>query len=396
LSDGNWRLGAFFAAYFVVIGVFAPYFPLYLEYRGLSAAQIGVAMAMAQSLRVVGPTLWGYVADHTAHRLAILRWSAAAACLSFVPIGWVGGFLPILAVTFAFNAFITAQMPLAEAIVATSLRGDPLQATRYGRLRMHGSIGFVASVLVAGELFERVGIAALAPVAVTALAVAAIGALYVRDVDHGRAAAERVSVRSRLREPRVRWFFVASALMVCAHGAMYSYLSLYLQRHGYATNIIGALWVVGVLAEIAFFYWQGRVFARYGPFAVLSACFPLTALRFLLIAALPTVWPLLLIAQLLHAVSFAAHHSASILTIQHWFPGSAAARGQALYISIAYGIGGTAGSLIAAWLWSAVSPAAAFLSSSAAALLGWIAMLRARRLDETGTRRGAESMTGEL
>jgi len=75
------------------------------------------------------------------------------------------------------------------------------------------------------------------------------------------------------------------------------------------------------------------------------------------------------------------HHSASILTIQRWFHGSATARGQALYVSVGYGVGGTAGSLLAAWLWSQYGASAAFLSSSAAALAGWLAVRRARRLD---------------
>jgi PPP family 3-phenylpropionic acid transporter len=89
----------------------------------------------------------------------------------------------------------------------------------------------------------------------------------------------------------------------------------------------------------------------------------------------------LLIAQLMHAATFAVHHSAAILTVQKWFPGAAAGRGQAMYVSIGYGFGGTAGSLVAAWLWSAIGPAAAFWSSSAAALLGWWAVQRARALD---------------
>ncbi len=54
-----WRIGLFFAAYFATAGVLAPYFPLYLEDRGLTAAQIGVVMAVAQGMRIFGPTVWG-------------------------------------------------------------------------------------------------------------------------------------------------------------------------------------------------------------------------------------------------------------------------------------------------------------------------------------------------
>jgi len=377
----DWRLGAFFAAYFATAGVFAPYFPLYLESRGLTAAQIGVVLAMTQGMRVVGPNLWGYLADRTSHRVAILRWTAIATCVSFAPILLAGGFAWVFAVMFAVNLFITAQIPVGESITAACLRQDGSGASRYGRLRAWGSFGFIALVLAAGPLFDWAGIGWQPYVGLVLLALSAATTFLIEEPRHDDSQHPAVSVRKRLAEPRVRWFFASAALMVFAHGAFYTYFSLYLAQLGYSKAQIGMFWVVGVVAEIVFFYTQGMFFARFGAFRLLAASFLLAALRFFLIAEFAHLWLLLLMAQLLHAATFAVHHSASILTIQHWFPGRAGARGQALYISIGYGVGGTAGSLVAAWLWSAFGPAAAFLSSSAAALAGWWAVQRTRTLD---------------
>jgi len=329
----DWRLGAVFGTYFATAGVLAPYLPLYLQHRGLTGFEIGVVLAMIQGMRLVGPSLWGYLADHSSHRQAILRGTALAACLALAPLLAPGGFWFVFVVLFAFNFFLTAQMPLAEAITAARLRGDPLAASRYGRLRAFGSVGFIALVLACGPLFDWAGIQWQPVVALIMLAVSALAAWQVRDRHDPDAAPVRVSVRARLAEPRVRWFFVSVALMVFAHGALYTYFSLYLAQLGYSKTAIGVFWVVGVVIEIAFFFSQGPIF------------------------------------------------KASILTVQQWFPGSAAARGQALYISIGYGLGGTAGSLVAAGLWSAVGPAAAFWSSSVAAIAGYFAVQRARRHD---------------
>src|SRR5882672_3343579 len=348
-----WRLGAFFAAYYAAGGVLAPYFPLYLETRGLTAAEIGVVMALAQGLRVVGPTAWGWLADHTSHRVAILRLTALAACL---------GFLPIL---------LPGQVPLAEAIAAMHLRGDPHAAARYGRLRASGSIGFIAVVLSTGALLDQTGLAPMPYLALGLLAVTFASACLVRDAPTSEAAHERVSVRARLREPRVRWFLVSVLLMVFAHSALYTYLSIYLARLGYSKTEIGVLWVLGVVIEIGLFYSQGRLFKRFELLRLVEVSLLVAVIRFFLIAELAQVAAVLVVAQLLHAVTFAVHHSASVLTIQRWFPGRAAARGQAIYTSVGYGVGGTLGSLVAAWLWTEVSSSAAFLSSSVAALLGW-------------------------
>jgi len=49
-------------------------------------------------------------------------------------------------------------MPLGESATVHALFKDNSFDKRYGRLRLWGSIGFIAMVLVAGELFQRKGI----------------------------------------------------------------------------------------------------------------------------------------------------------------------------------------------------------------------------------------------
>lgn len=373
-----WRIGLFFAAYFAGVGVLAPYFPLYLEHRGLTAAQIGIVMAVAQGMRIFGPTAWGWLADHTTERVRILRFTSVATAVCFVPVLLPGGFGYVLLTMFAVHFFLTGQIPVAEAMTATRLRGDPQAAARYGRLRAWGSISFVVMVLATGVLLDWAGVGLQPWLVLALLAGTALAAHMVRDAPHSPHGAAAVSVRALFAEPRVRWFFASVLLMIFAHGALYTYFSLHLAALGYSKSAIGVFWVLGVIVEVGFFLAQGRVFARFDPFGLLAASFALAAVRFALIAEFAHVIAALAIAQALHAATFAVHHSASILTIQRWFHGSATARGQALYVSIGYGIGGTGGSLLAAWLWSEFGAGAAFLSSSVAALAGWLAVRRAR------------------
>jgi PPP family 3-phenylpropionic acid transporter len=272
-------------------------------------------------------------------------------------------------------------VPIAEAMTATRLRDDPHAATRYGRLRVWGSISFVVAVLASGVLLDAAGLAIQPWLLLSLLAAIGVAAQFVRDAPHAPGEAAKVSVRELMRQPRVRWFFLSVLLMIFAHGALYTYLSLHLAALGYSKSAIGVFWVLGVIVEIGFFFVQGRIFARFDPFRLLAASFALAALRFALIAEVAHVVVLLVVAQVLHAATFAVHHSASILTIQRWFHGRATARGQALYVSIGYGLGGTGGSLLAAWLWSTLGAAAAFLAGSVAALLGWLAVRRARAHD---------------
>jgi MFS transporter, PPP family, 3-phenylpropionic acid transporter len=377
----SWRLRALYGAYFGFAGIIGPYLPLYFQWRGLTAFEVGMLIAMAQAMRVVGPNLWGYLADHAARRTLILRTTAIALLLTFALLLAPGGFSYVFVVMLLVNLFQTAQMPIAEALASASMRGRTDAATRYGRLRVWGSTAFVVVVLVAGPLFDRFGIGISLWLG---LALAAILVAVSWQVPEGRSvehALEGVSVRQRLREPRVRWFLLSAGLMIFAHGALYAYLSIYLAQLGYSKTAIGVFWVLSVLLEIAFFATQGRWFRRFGLYPLLVASFLVAAVRFMLIAQFASIWWVLAFAQILHAMTFAVHHSACVLTIQRWFPGQAAARGQAVYISAAWGIGGTLGSLMAAYLWTLAGPRWAFSAGSIAALLGAWAIREARRRD---------------
>lgn len=379
LGSPGARLAACFFAYFAMAGLMAPFMPLYFQSRGLSAAEVGLVMALAQGLRVVGSSFWGWVADHTEPRTRVLRLTAIAIAVSYAGFLLPGGFGWIVVVMFFLNFFMTAQMPVAEALAMARLRGDP---AAYGRLRLWGSVGFMVVVLGVGALLERAGIA-WAPV--IGLALAMLTVLTTQRVqDEPVAHAQRAAgagLGERLRQPAVRWFLLSAALMVFAHGAFYSYFSIYLAQLGYGKTAIGAFWMVGVIFEILIFWGQGWLFARFGVYSILAACFAAAALRFVLVAEFAAYWWMLVLAQCLHAASFALHHSASVVLVQRWFAGRAASRGQALYVSIAYGIGGTAGALFAAWVWSVAGPAEAFLQAALAAALGAWALRRARRTD---------------
>jgi MFS transporter, PPP family, 3-phenylpropionic acid transporter len=123
-------------------------------------------------------------------------------------------------------------------------------------LRVWGSLSFVGTVLAAGPLFDRIGIGAVWVVSCIDAGAGCRGVQRRRIGGQPTHAERQVSVRARLKEPRVRWFFISAALMVFAHGALYTYLSLYLAQLGYSKTAIGIFWVVSVVFEVGFFMTQ--------------------------------------------------------------------------------------------------------------------------------------------
>jgi PPP family 3-phenylpropionic acid transporter len=176
-------------------------------------------------------------------------------------------------------------------------------------------------------------------------------------------------------------FFVSAFLMVFAHAALYSFFSLYLERLGYSRTAIGAIWGLGVIAEIALFSVQRSIFARFSPMSLLAFSFLVCAARFALVGASDGALWLLLFCQLMHAVTFGLHHSASMALLHRWFGSARQGGAQATFTVVAYGLGGASGGWFAGWLWQTFSPQAMFYGAALAALLGFVAVRLSARLD---------------
>ena len=364
------RFAAFLFTYYAHAGTFATYASLFFAARGMSAPQIGVLMSLIQVMRIFGPNVWGWVADHTRQRVLVLRLTALAALVSFAGIFVSHSFGAFFASMVLLNLFTSAQGPLAESLMLAEMKGN---LTGYGKIRLWGSAGFIAAVMLAGYLLDWFGVEALPWIACALLLLVLGAAMRIAEVPAAPSHQRGPSLLAVLARRQVIAFFLQAALMVSAHSALYVYYSLYLERIGYGKTVIGAMWSLGVLAEIVFFYFQAAVFKRIPAQRLLMFAFAVALLRFAAIGAFGGFLWVLVIAQLLHAASFGAHHSASVMTMQQWFSGPLQARGQALYISLAYGIGGTFGGLLMSLCWDRMGPQAVFYAAALLAMAGALA-----------------------
>jgi PPP family 3-phenylpropionic acid transporter len=363
----SFSFALFFFAYYGFIGVFSPYASLYFSDKGMTPAQIGVLMSLIQVMRIFGPNLWGWVADHSQRRVLVLRVTAIAALTAFAGMFVGQTFSQFFAVMIAINLFTSAQGPLSEALMLSEMRGD---LTHYGRVRLWGSVGFIFTVTAAGYALDWAGIWLMPWIALAMLGLVLAASCRMEESAHVSVQHETPSVRALLQRREVIAFFASTFLMIAAHSALYVYYSLYLSQLGYSKSVIGLMWSLGVVAEILFFFYQAPLFRRFGVKNLMLASLFSAVIRFLMIGfcAQSLFW--LLIAQILHAGTFGVHHSASIATLQRWFAGPLQARGQALFISISYGLGGTLGGLIMSGLWDQFGARAVYLAAAGFALAG--------------------------
>jgi len=336
------------ASYFAHIGFFNPYLPLWLKDLGLSLVAISVLTSVQAATRLFAPYAWGWLSDHTGERVRLMRIGAAvalaSACLLWLDLSplWLG------VVLFVMFTHTSAMMPMSEAAMAHLVsQGGAFDAKRYGRVRLWGSIGFLLTVFAAGAWFEAFGMHQFPSMTILSLLAVMASVWWLPDVKETlHAEHERPAVWPVLRQAPVRWFFMSAFAHVLSHIGIYVFFSLYLDALGYSKTLIGVMWAVSVLVEIAWFFWQSRWLHRFPLSGWLLLAAAAMVLRMVLTAAWADVLWVLVLAQALHALTFAAHHTASVAMVSHHFPGRLRGRGQALYTVIAYGFPGVLGGLV--------------------------------------------------
>ena len=302
------RMWMFFAGYFVFAGISIPFFPVWLDSRGLTDVEIATVVAVPGLLRVFLTPFAGMFADRAPNRrFAALCFTAPAAAI-FIFAWWANSFASILVVVaLAFTTWGLA-LPVGEALALTGMRRFGLD---YGRMRMGGSVSFIVANLGAGAILSILHadaifwllFAALLTTVATAFSLP-VTPRTVRALDDASRPA-RAPLLSALREPAFLVLIVVGGLIQSSHAMVYSFGSLFWHRQGFGGVAIGAFWAIAVIAEIFLFLLAAPLVRRLGPFwfLVIGGCAAIV--RWLLFPLEPGLVGYLAL-QSLHAFSFGA------------------------------------------------------------------------------------------
>lgn len=364
-----WRLSGFYFFYFATLGVLVPYWGLYLQSVGFTPVDIGNLIAILMFSRIVAPMVWGWIADHRESRMAVVRLASFLTVAAFSGAFFGASFWWLAAVMLLFSFFWHASLPLLEVFV---MRHTASRPGAYGRVRMWGSIGFIVAVTALGPVIDMRGPWWALPALLTMMLGIWLFSLVLPESEMKGAVEHPGPFRQALLRPEVFAFLLACLLMQISHGPYYTFYSIYLEGYGYSKTLIGLLWAFAVLCEIGVFLLMQRLLARVALRAVLIASFFLAAVRWLLIGHYPESLPVLVLAQTLHAATFGSFHATAMQLVHRFFTGKHQHRGQAIYGSLSFGIGGTVGSFYSGHAWVTLGPTVTFNIAAASAGLAFL------------------------
>lgn len=371
-EDFALRLKAFYGALFLTLGVQMPFLPVWLTAKGLDAQAVGIVLAVPAVIRIVAIPLAARVADRYDALRGVIIIAAAAATAGFGALGFAEGTFAIMMLYALASA---AYMPVMMLADTYALRGLAQWNLAYGPVRLWGSAAFIVASLGAGALLDLVAPRdviwlLVATMAVAAAVTVALAPLGVDTVSSLRPPATRV-----LRDPAFLAAIVAASLIQASHALYYGFSTIDWQVAGFDGPTIGALWALGVIAEIAFF--------------AASARLPMTPIGLLLIGAAGAVvrWSMMAAAppaaalpalQCLHGLSFGATHLGALGFVVRMAPPGAGATAQG-YLAVALGVTMAVAMAVCGVLYDRFG-GGAYAAMAASAGLGGLFVLAAKRM----------------
>ena len=334
------RIAAFFSALFLAIGIYLPFFPVWLKAQGLSDAEVALVLATPMVRIFAGPAL-SFLSDRFDDR----RMAIVALCLitlaGFALLLAVHGFWAIFLVCLAIGIVWTSILPIAETI---AVGGSLDLGIDYGRLRLWGSLTFIAGSLGAGVVVGRLSGDAVLSMLIAALVLVVLAAVALPDTSTDKTAVSEPAAKLRLADVRALFtggmfpvFLVAAGLTQATHALYYAFGTIHWQGVGIGDGTIGILWSIGVLAEIMLFAFSGRVLAWVGPARLLIIGASAAIARWSIMALEPGL-AVLVITQVLHAATYGATHLGTMHFIARAVPRRLQATAQGIYSALAAGI----------------------------------------------------------
>ncbi|HBE93600.1 MAG TPA: MFS transporter [Gammaproteobacteria bacterium] len=364
-----WRLSTFYFIYFAILGVLLPYWSPYLASIGFSYSQIGYLMAIIMATKMIAPNIWAWLADRRHSSMPLVRLASLLAVLAYTGVFFGVTFWWLALIMVSFTFFWHAVLPQVEVITLNHLGDD---SPRYGRVRLWGSLGFIAASLLLGVALDSYPPTLVLPVLLALLASLFLITLIIPERNKHLPEDRASIVQYIVRRPELIAFLFVCFLLQASHAPYYTFYTLYLTEFGYSKSVIGMLWAFGVVCEIGVFLIMHRFLKPHHFRVLLIASCVITGVRWFMISQFPDSMTMLVLAQTLHAISFGLFHGVAVAMIHRYFTGHHQHRGMALYGSVSFGAGGAFGSFASGYSMGWLGPTMTF---AIAGLVVWAAAL---------------------
>jgi PPP family 3-phenylpropionic acid transporter len=359
------------------LGIFIPYFSLYLkENASLSGSQLGWVLAMVPLVGIVAQPFWGQVADRTGARSYIIAILSLSSILGYLWLAAANGFAAVLLATAILALFATAVLPITISVTLATVREAGPHA--FGFVRAWGTVGYLLTVVIfpwllalyqnAYGLARQTGVVSepglefMFIVTAGLVAVSSLLALLLPQGGGLSLRAQRSDWKLLLtNKAYIRFLFFAFGAYLLSHGPMWLF-PIFVRSRGGDIEAIRNMWLVMLIVEIPLILATGSGLKRLGARGLLGAGVIVGGLRWVF-CALTTDLYLLSAVQMLHGVTVVGLLMGGPLYLDGITPQQLRSTAQTILSTVGVGIAGIASNLASGWLLDRVGIDALYLFS---------------------------------
>jgi MFS transporter, PPP family, 3-phenylpropionic acid transporter len=357
-------LTLFWFFYMGSLGIFLPYFSLYLkENAGLSGTQLGWVLAVVPLVSIIGQPLWGQVADRTGARSHIVAFLSLGSAFGYLWLAGASGFVAILFATLALAIFNAAVLPITISVSLATLRDAGLHA--FGFVRVWGTVGYFLIVLIfpwvlaqyqaaygmakqSGGVSEP-GLEIMFIITAGLVFVSASLGLFLPRGGAVSLRAQRGDWKWLLRSKAyLRFLLFSFGAYLLSHGPMWLF-PIFVRARGGSIETIRTMWIYMLVFEIPLILATGSGLKRLGARGLLGVGVFVGGLRWILCAII-TDLELLSIVQVLHGVTVVGLLMGGPLYLDVIAPEKLRSTAQAILSMVGVGIAGIVSNLGSGWL----------------------------------------------
>ena len=326
------RLG--YVGLFTAVGALFPYIPVYYSSLGLDLGAIGLLAALFSAAGMLGSPLWGAAGDRLGRSRAILLIPATFAALAFAVLSQARGMWVVALAAAAASFGMAGVGPVLDARALETVQED---RSRFGRLRVWGSISFIASALFVGWLADWAGIRSLFLVLIPALLLTGIIGLGLRSLSAEPTLPQLGSLAAVFRSSLLMRFMAAALVVWSANSAINTFFSVHLVQIGAASTLVGWAWAIGAAVEVPLMFAFPVLSRRLGleRLIVIGAAFFVVRAAAVTLVTDPVVATL---TMALHGVAFSLTLVGCVAYVSRHAPSGAAASAQGVLSGMIYGL----------------------------------------------------------
>ena len=317
---------------FIVIGINAPFFPLWLSSKGFTERYIAIILATSVLTKLLANPFFAGLGDKYGNRKIPMLYLSFISTIILFSLNIFNSLYLIAFMAITSWALFAPLMPLTESLTTTAIKKYNFD---YGNTRLWGSVSFIIIAFFGGIIIEKYGLKYV-PILMTIGALFLFLSIIIMPTIPSLPARKKFSTYALLKNRNFFPFLLACGAIQSSHGIYYGFSTIYWKSIGLSETVIGALWAEGVVFEIillAYFY----KFKNYtSPKIFIMIAGVMAIIRWTLMAYVDTILFIALI-QILHAFTFGLTHLAAINFISEVMPIRAQAKSQALYSAISMG-----------------------------------------------------------